>query len=91
MPKPGGSALADRSVTAKLAGFLPPGTIRTRGTTTYPDMTTDEVLLFRNAHYRKGDEDNGAVPVFHSAFAHPETPKDAEPRLSFEYRVAFLV
>ena len=57
----------------------------------YPDMTTDEVLLFRNAHYRKGDEDNGAVPVFHSAFAHPETPKDAEPRLSFEYRVAFLV
>ena len=57
----------------------------------YPDMTTDEVLLFRNAHYRKGDEDNGDVPVFHSAFVHPDTPKDAEPRLSFEYRVGFLV
>ena len=53
-------------------------------------MTTDEVLLFRNAHYRKGDEDNGDVPVFHSAFVHPDTPKDAEPRLSFEYRVGFL-
>ena len=57
----------------------------------YPDMTTDEVLLFRNAHYRKGDEDNGDVPVFHSAFAHPDTPKNAEPRLSFEYRVGFLI
>ena len=57
----------------------------------YPDMTTDEVLLFKNAHYRKGDEDNGDMPVFHSAFAHPETTKGTEPRLSFEYRVGFLI
>ena len=57
----------------------------------YPDMTTDEVLLFKNARFRRGEENNGDMPVFHSAFVHPETTKSAEPRLSFEYRVGFLV
>jgi hypothetical protein len=56
----------------------------------YPEMTTDEVLLFKNAHYRKG-ESVGDMPIFHSAFEHPETTKKTEPRLSFEYRVGFFV
>ena len=56
----------------------------------YPEMTTDEVLLFKNAHYRKG-ETIGDMPIFHSAFEHPHTTKTTEPRLSFEYRVGFFV
>ena len=56
----------------------------------YPNMTTDEVLLFKNAHYRKG-ESSGDMPIFHSAFEHPDTTKESEPRLSFEYRVGFIL
>lgn len=55
----------------------------------YPDMTKDEVLVFRQFHY---DRDVAAPydrlkTVFHTAFNHPGAPKDAEQRCSSEYRI----
>eukprot|EP00418_Pyrodinium_bahamense_P003846 CAMPEP_0179023340 /NCGR_PEP_ID=MMETSP0796-20121207/6878_1 /TAXON_ID=73915 /ORGANISM="Pyrodinium bahamense, Strain pbaha01" /LENGTH=284 /DNA_ID=CAMNT_0020719245 /DNA_START=292 /DNA_END=1143 /DNA_ORIENTATION=+ len=55
----------------------------------YPDMTKNEVLVFRQFHY---DRDVSAPyerikTVFHTAFKHPGAPKDAEDRCSSEYRV----
>lgn len=62
----------------------------------YPDMTNDEVLVFKQLECWKGEAD-GLGPshwkdipvrsVFHTAFSHPDTPSDAEPRTSTEYRV----
>lgn len=53
----------------------------------YPGMTDSEVLVFKLFDSRKSD----AAPVlrscFHTAFAHPDTPPDAEPRQSCEYRL----
>mmetsp|Transcript_57930 Transcript_57930/g.130281 ORF Transcript_57930/g.130281 Transcript_57930/m.130281 type:complete len:354 (-) Transcript_57930:246-1307(-) len=55
----------------------------------YPDMTKDEVLVFRQFHYEKGAHApySGIKTVFHTAFNHPRAPKDAEVRCSSEYRV----
>eukprot|EP00435_Cladocopium_sp_Y103_P051414 s96_g16.t1 len=56
----------------------------------YPEMTKDEVLVFRQFHFDR----NVAAPyqklrtVFHTAFKHPKAKENnAEPRCSSEYRV----
>lgn len=56
----------------------------------YPDMTKDEVLVFRQFHYEKGVTApyQRIQTVFHTAFNHPGAPKEAEARCSSEYRVA---
>ena len=58
----------------------------------YPDMTIDEVLVFKLYDSRKSD---GEAPrlrsSFHSAFIDPTTPEDAEPRQSCEYRVGAFI
>jgi len=55
----------------------------------YPHMTTDEVLVFKQAHFVR-EKEEGTVPVFHVAFSPGVNPSDAEPRRSFEYRIGFL-
>lgn len=57
----------------------------------YPEMTGEEVLVFKLCEFSK--DDPGAPPqnCFHSAFAHPDTPADAEERQSCEHRVGVLV
>jgi len=56
----------------------------------YPDMTTEEVLVFRQFQYEKGWKApyKKINTVFHTAFQHPGAPKDAEKRCSSEYRVS---
>ena len=56
----------------------------------YWDMTPDEVLVFKQFHYVRG-EPEGRVPVFHSAFEDPLTRRGVERRSSFEYRVGALL
>jgi len=57
----------------------------------YSKMTNDEVLIFKQFEFWKGDStDRLELPVrsvFHSAFDDPNTPEDAEKRTSTEYRV----
>ncbi len=56
----------------------------------YPAMTGDEVLAFKLYDCRKGD--NGELrSCFHTAFADPTAPEDAEPRSSCECRVGVFV
>jgi len=55
----------------------------------YPDMTKEEVLVFRQFHY---DREVSAPysrlkTVFHTAFNHPGAPQNAEQRCSSEYRI----
>lgn len=55
----------------------------------YPMMTDDELLVFKLAEFWKT-----SAPLrncFHSAFAHPDTPPNAERRQSCEHRVGVLV
>jgi len=58
----------------------------------YPNMTTDEVLIFKSFQHLKEQHDAEVEsPVlrtcFHTAFHHPDAPKNCEPRQSAEYRV----
>ncbi len=53
----------------------------------YPEMTTDEVLAFKLFDARKSDAEPRLRSCFHTAFAHPDTPEDAEERQSCEYRL----
>jgi len=52
----------------------------------YPDITTDEVLVWKQAHFVKGERVS-RMPVPHTAFKHPNAT-ETEPRCSFEHRVA---
>jgi len=56
----------------------------------YPNMTTDEVLVFRQCHFKKGQLSGVDMPVFHCGFTPGVVDKDAEPRCSFEFRLGFL-
>ena len=56
----------------------------------YPAMETDEVLVFRQFERAKGDSAPPVMPTFHTAFCDPTAPANAEPRISFEYRVSML-
>jgi len=58
----------------------------------YPAMRTDEVLAFKLIECRKDDPAPSAFrSVFHTAFADPATPADAEQRQSCEHRVAVVI
>lgn len=52
----------------------------------YPDMGTDEVLVWRQAHFKKGVEIS-EMPIPHTAFTHPYS-KNNESRISFEHRIS---
>ena len=57
----------------------------------YPDMTTGEVLVFKIFEHFKEASEAGLKTVFHTAFAHPETPADAPERQSCEHRVGVFI
>ncbi|CAE8641662.1 unnamed protein product [Polarella glacialis] len=65
----------------------------------YPDMTTSEVLVWKQSHFMKEEgqsfttssaQTNSLTPVPHSAASIPGTPEDCEARCSFELRVGLL-
>jgi len=56
----------------------------------YPEMTNDEVLAFKLFDCRK-DDPEAFRSCFHTAFADPTAPADAEPRQSCEFRVGVYV
>merc|ERR1740121_3536949 len=55
----------------------------------YPDMTTDEVVVWKQNHFPRGAV-TSEMPVAHTAFQHPHAPKEPEGRVSFEHRVGVL-
>jgi len=55
----------------------------------YPDMTTDEVVMFKQFHQVRG-EPIARMPTPHTAFVDPAANKETEGRTSFEYRVGVL-
>lgn len=52
----------------------------------YPDMTVDEVLVFKSFQYFKSQSGPELNTCFHTAFEHPLAPPGAEERQSCEYR-----
>ena len=57
----------------------------------YPEMTTNEVLAFKIFHCLKADAHPRLRTCFHSAFADPTAPADAEPRKSCEHRAGVFL
>jgi hypothetical protein len=58
----------------------------------YPGMSTREVLAFKLFECRKADPDPSRFrSVFHTAFADPDAPSDAEERQSCEHRVGVVI
>jgi hypothetical protein len=57
----------------------------------YPDMTPDEVLVFKLFQLSKNDQSQPYRACFHTAFEDPTTPADAPPRQSCEHRVSVLL
>ena len=57
----------------------------------YPDMTPDEMLVFKLFQLRKDDPSQPYRACFHTAFEDPTTPADAPPRQSCEHRVSVLL
>jgi hypothetical protein len=57
----------------------------------FPEMASDELLAFKLCEFWKDDEDARPQNVFHTAFAHPDTPDDAEHRQSCEHRVGVMI
>ena len=57
----------------------------------YPDMTVDEVLVFKLFDSRKSDAEPRLRSCFHTAFHDPTAPMGAEERQSCEYRVGLFV
>lgn len=55
----------------------------------YPDMTVDEVVVFKQFHNVRNDTE-ARMPVFHTAFPDPAADETTEGRVSFEYRVSLL-
>jgi len=53
----------------------------------YSDMNVDEVLVWKQAHFIKG-ESQGRMAIPHTAFKHPHAETESEPRCSFEHRVS---
>lgn len=86
----------DEIVPQDLYGFVPGGQHNMgmkfsakHGWYYYPNMTQDEVLVFNQFQYNKGVQKpyENIKTVFHTAFYHPNAPKDAEKRCSSEYRI----
>jgi len=57
----------------------------------YPDMTPNEVLVFKLFQLMRGEEPQPYRACFHSAVADPATPPDAPPRQSCEHRVSVML
>lgn len=57
----------------------------------YPEMTVDEVLLFKSFQHYKSQAGPEFNTCFHSAFEDPTAPANSEPRQSAEYRVRVWV
>jgi hypothetical protein len=57
----------------------------------YPEMTGDEVLAFKLCEFWKDDPAAAPQNCFHTAFADPDAPADAEERQSCEHRVGVLI
>ena len=57
----------------------------------YPEMTVDEVLAFKLCEFSKDDPHARPQNCFHTAFADPAAPADAEERQSCEHRVGVLI
>jgi len=57
----------------------------------YPDMTPDEVLVFKLVQLKKGEQSQPYRACFHTAFEDPTAPPDAQPRQSCEHRVSVLL
>jgi len=55
----------------------------------YPEMTVDELIAFKLNEFWK--EDRSPQNVFHTAFADPDAPEDAEIRQSCEHRVGVIL
>jgi hypothetical protein len=55
----------------------------------YPEMTNDEVMVFKQFEYFKGVDANEETErtCFHTAFDHPSTPENVEKRQSCEHRI----
>lgn len=53
----------------------------------YSDMGVDEVLVWKQAHFVKGEK-GGRMAIPHTAFKHPHAETETEPRCSFEHRVS---
>ena len=54
----------------------------------YPGMTRHEVLAFKNFQCSKSNPEPAVEACFHSAFAEPGAPADAQQRQSCEHRVS---
>jgi len=57
----------------------------------YPDMTPDEVLVFKLFQLKKDDPSQPYRACFHTAFEDPTAPADSPPRQSCEHRVSVLL
>lgn len=57
----------------------------------YPEMTADEVLVFKLFELRKGEEPQRFRACLHCAVEDPSTPPDAKPRQSCEHRVSVML
>lgn len=57
----------------------------------YPEMTGEEVLAFKLCEFWKDDPEARPQNCFHTAFADPDAPADAEERQSCEHRVGVLI
>ena len=57
----------------------------------YPEVTGDELIAFKLNEFWKDDPEAVPQNVFHSAFADPGAPVDAEQRQSCEHRVGVVI
>jgi hypothetical protein len=57
----------------------------------YPEMATNELLVFKLCEFSRGDPQAAPQNVFHSAFRDSSTPVGAEERQSCEHRVGVLL
>jgi hypothetical protein len=57
----------------------------------YPEMTADEVLVFKLFELRKGEEPQRFRACLHAAVDDPSTPPDAPHRQSTEHRVSVML
>lgn len=57
----------------------------------YPEMTDNEVLVFKLCEFSKDDPDASPKNVFHSAFSDPAALDDCEPRQSCEHRASVMI
>ena len=57
----------------------------------YPDMQPHEVLVFKLFQLMRNEDSRPYRACFHTAFEHPCTPADAQPRQSCEHRVSVVL